>query len=193
MRREQLSRSRLRRVFAFINETRWIAWGLPLMGIVVVAANYKNLIRPDRPDLQIIEAYFDKASATPTVTAWVAKYQNDGRMAATSIVAKLGTVDLTTKKTALLAPPYKLARLSAQPDFRAATAEFKINQQQVLDLFVVCLSYGDDRGQTSNSASYIYKALPISMSSSDNRCCELADGTPAEHEAMSSWFSCAKL
>jgi hypothetical protein len=164
-----------------------------LIGIVVVAANYRNVIGPDRADLQIIEAYLDKTSPTPTDTTWVAKYQNDGRKAATNIVAKLGTLDLATKKTALLAPPYKLARLSAEPDFRAATAAFKVNQQQVLDLFVICLSYGDDGGQTANWAIYIYKAQPISMSSSDNRCCELADGTPAEHEAMSSWFSCAKL
>ena len=193
MDRKQQSGSRLRRVFTFINETRWIAWGLPLMGIVVVAANYKNVIRPDRPDLQIIEAYLDKTSPPPADAAWVAKYQNDGRKAAINIVVKLGTVDLAKKKTALLAPPYQLARLSAEPDFRAATAEFKINRRKVLDLFVICLSYGEDGGQTSNSAVYVYKALPISMSSSDNRCCELADGTPAEHEAMASWFSCAKL
>jgi hypothetical protein len=188
-----MSASGLRHVFTFVNETWWIAWVLPLIGILIVAAIYRDVIRPNRPELRVTEAYLDKTSPTPANTAWVAKYQNAGRKAATNIVAKLGTVDLATKKTRLLAPPYKLARLSAETDFRTAAAEFKIDQKEVSNLFVICLYYSDDAGETLEPAVNLYKTLPIPMSSSDGRCCELADGTTAEHEAFSSWFSCEKL
>ena len=193
MQRKQLSGSRLRRVFTFVNETRWIAWVLPLTGVLIVTAIYRNAIRPNSPELRITEAYLYKTSPTAANTAWVAKYQNVGQKAATNIIAKLGTVDLATKKTKLLAPPYKLARLSAEPDFQTAAAEFKIDQKDALGLFVICLYYSDDRGEALEPSVNLYKTLPIPMSSSDGRCCELADGTTAEHEAISSWFSCAKL
>jgi hypothetical protein len=193
MPRRQPSTSLLRRVLTFFNETWWIAWGLPLIGIVIVAATYRNVIRPNRPELRITEAYLEKTSPTAADTTWVAKYQNVGQKAATSIIAKLATIDLATKKTRLLAPPDKLARLSAEPDFRSAVAEFKIDQKDVLGMFAICLSYKDDRGETLAPAVNLYKTLPIPMSSSDGRCCELADGTTADHEAIASWFSCAKL
>ena len=187
------SASPLRRVLTFVNETRWIAWVLPLVGIVIVATTYRNAIRPNRPELRVTEAYLDKTSPTAGDTTWVAKYQNVGEKAATSIIAKLSTVDLATKKARLLAPPYKLARLSAEPDFRSAVAEFKIDRKDVLGMFAICLYYSDDRGEALESAVNLYKTLPIPMSSSDGRCCELADGTTADHEAIASWFSCAKL
>src|SRR5215472_10308325 len=95
---KQLSRSRLHRVLTFVNEARWIAWGLPLIGIILVAANYRNVIRPARPELRITEAYLYKTSPAPGDSAWLAKYQNDGRKAATNTDARLGTVDLATKK-----------------------------------------------------------------------------------------------
>jgi hypothetical protein len=193
MRRKQTSVSPLRRVLAFVNETRWIAWALPLIGVVIVAVTYRNVIGPNRPELRVTEAYSYKTPSTPADTTWVAKYQNVGQKAATSIIAKLATIDLATKKTRLLAPPEKLARLSAEPDFRSAVAEFKIDQKDVFGLFAICLSYKDDRGETLEPTFNLYRKLPIPMSSSDGRCCELADGTTAEHAAMSSWFSCAKL
>jgi hypothetical protein len=193
MYKKQLPPSRLRRVFAFINETRWIGWGLPLIGILIAIVSYEVGSRADRPDIHVTEAYAGKASPGSPDATWVVKYKNDGTKAATHITVKLGTVDPATKKSRTLAPPDKLDRLRAEPLFRTATFEFKLNQQSALRLFAICLYYSDDRGKTFEPVVNFYKVSPIPMASSDGRCCELADATTAEKKALSSWFSCAML
>jgi hypothetical protein len=103
MDKKRLPPTRLRRVFSFINETRWIGWGLPLIGILVAIANYRIVSPADRPEVHITEAYAGRASAASPDTIWVAKYKNDGAKAAAHITVKLGTVDLATKKSKMLA------------------------------------------------------------------------------------------
>jgi hypothetical protein len=193
MDKKRLPRSRLRRVFTFINETRWIGWGLPLIGILVAIANYQIVSPGNRPEIRITEAYAGRTSAASQDTTWVAKYKNDGTKAATHIMVKLGTVDLSTKESKILAPPDKRERLAVGPPFETATAEFKFKQEDVYELFVVCLYYSDDNGTTFRPIANFYKVSAIQMSSSDGRCCELADATTVEQEALSDWFSCAKL
>ena len=193
MAKQRLPPSRLRRVFTFINETRWIGWGLPLIGLLVAIANYRIFSRADRPEVHITEAYAGRASAASLDTTWVAKYKNDGTKAAAHITVKLGTVDLSAKKSNMLAPPERLERLPAGPPFETAAAEFKFKQEDVHGLFVVCLFYTDDNGTTFRPVANFYKASAILMSSSDGRCCELADATSVEQEALSNWFTCGKL
>jgi hypothetical protein len=193
MNKRRLPPTRLRRVFTFINETRWIGWGLPLIGILVAIANYRIVSPADRPEVHITEAYAGRASAASPDTTWVAKYKNDGTKAAAHITVKLGTVDLATKKSKMLAPPDKLERLAVGPPFETAAAEFKFKQEDVHGLFVVCLYYTDDNGTAFRPVANFYKASAILMSSSDGRCCELADATTVEQEALSDWFTCAKL
>jgi hypothetical protein len=187
MDKKRLPPTRLRRVFTFINETRWIGWGLPLIGILVAIANYRIVSPADRPEVHITEAYAGRASAASPDTTWVAKYKNDGTR------LRLGTVDLATKKSKMLAPPDKLERLAVGPPFETAAAEFKFKQEDVHGLFVVCLYYTDDNGTTFRPLANFYKASAILMSSSDGHCCELADATTVEQEALSAWFTCAKL
>jgi hypothetical protein len=191
--KRRLPPSRLRRVFTFINETRWIGWGLPLIGILVAIANYGIVSRADRPEVHITEAYAGRTSAASPDATWVAKYKNDGTKAAAHITVKLGTVDLSTKKSKILAPPDKLERLAVGPPFETVAAEFKFKQEDVYELFVVCLYYTDDNGTTFRPVVNFYKVSAIRMSSSDGRCCELADATTIEREAISDWFTCAKL
>lgn len=193
MNKRRLPPSRLRRVFTFINETRWIGWGLPLIGILVAIANYRIVSSADRPEVHITEAYAGRTSAVSSDATWVAKYKNDGTKAAAHITVKLGTLDLSTKKSKILAPPDKLERLAAGPPFETAAAEFKFKQEDVHGLFAVCLYYTDDNGTTFRPVANFYKASAILMSSSDGRCCELADATAMEREAISDWFTCAKL
>ena len=193
MDKKRLPPSRLRRVFTFINETRWIGWGLPLIGILVAIANYRMVSPGDRPEVHITEAYAGRTSAASPDTTWVAKYKNDGTKAATHIMVKLGTVDLDTKKSKILAPPDKRERLAVGPPFETAAAEFKFKQEDVYELFVVCLYYSDDNGTTFRPIANFYKVSAILMSSSDGHCCELADATTVEQESLSYWFSCAKL
>ena len=193
MDKRRLPPSRLRRVFAFINETRWIGWGLPLIGILVAIANYQIVGRADRPEVHITEAYAGRTSAASSDTTWVAKYKNDSTKAATHITVKLGTVDLVTKKSKILAPPDTRERLAVGPPFETAAAEFKFKQEDVYQLFVVCLYYSDDNGTTFRPVANFYKVSAILMSSSDGRCCELADATTVEQEALSEWFTCGKL
>jgi hypothetical protein len=191
--KRRLPPSRLRRVLTFINETRWIGWGLPFIGILVAIANYGIVSRADRPEVHITEASAGRTSATSPDTILVAKYKNDGAKAAAHITVKLGTVNLSTKKSNMLAPPDKLERLAAGPPFETAAAEFKFKQEDVHGLFAVCLYYTDDTGTTFRPIANFYKATAILMSSSDGRCCELADATAVEREALSNWFTCAKL
>ena len=193
MDKRRLPPSRLRRVFTFINETRWISWGLPLIGILVAIANYRIVSRADRPEVHITEAYAGRTSAASPDTTWVAKYKNDGTKAAAHVTVKLGTVNLSTKKSKILAPPDRLERLAAGPPSETAAAEFKFKQEELHGLFVVCLYYTDDNGTTFRPVANFYKASAILMSSSDGRCCELADATAVEREAISDWFTCAKL
>lgn len=193
MYKKQLPTPRLRRFFTFVNETRWIGWGLPLIGILIALVNYRVESRADRPEIHVTEAYAGRESSASPTTTWVAKYKNDGTKAAAHINVKLGTVDLSTKKWRILAPPDKLERLRAGPLFHTATFEFKINQKEALGLFAICFYYSDDSGRIFEPVVNFYKVSPIPMSSSDGRCCELADATTAEEEALSSWFSCAKL
>ena len=193
MNKKRLSPTRLRRVFTFINENRWIGWGLPLIGILVAIANYRIVSPADRPEIHIIEAYAGKTSAGSPDTTWVAKYKNDGTRAAAHITLKLGTVDLSTKKSKMLAPPDKLERLAAGPPFDTAAAEFTFKQDDVRGLFVVCLYYTDDIGTTFRPVTNFYKHSAILMSSSDGRCCELADATAVERQELSDWFTCSKL
>jgi hypothetical protein len=192
MYKKQLPPPRLHRVFTFINETRWIGWGLPLIGILVALVSYRVENRADRPEIHITEVYAGKVPSTPTDTTFVAKYSNDGTIAATHLTVKLGTVDPTVKKSWLLAPPYKVNRLGVGPLFRS-TAEFKINRTHARSLFVICLYFTDDAGATFDPKVNFYKVSPIPMSSSDGRCCELADATVTEKDALLSWFSCANL
>ena len=124
---------------------------------------------------------------------WVAKYKNDGTKAATHITVKLGTVDLSTKKSKILAPPDKLKKLAVGPPFGTAATEFKFKQEDVYELFVVCLYYSDDNGTTFPPVANFYKVSAILMSSSDGRCCELADATTVEQQALSDWFTCGTL
>ncbi len=191
--KRRLPPSRLRRVFTFINETRWIGWGFPLIGILVAIANYRVVSHADRPEVHITEAYAGRTSAASPDTTLVAKYKNDGAKAAAQITVKLGTVDLSTKKSKMLAPPDKLERLAVGPPFETAAAEFNFKREDVHGLFVVCLFYTDDSGTTFGPVANFYKASAILMSSSDGRCCELADATAVEREALSDWFTCAKL
>jgi hypothetical protein len=193
MNKGRLPPFRLRRVFTFINETRWIGWGLPLIGILVAIANYRIVSPGDRPEVHITEAYAGRTSAASSDTTWVAKYKNDGTKAAAHITVKLGTVDLATKKSKILAPPDKLERLAVGPPFETAVAEFKFKQEDVYELFVICLYYSDDNGKTYRPVANFYKVSAILISSSDGRCCELADATTVEQEALSDWFTCAKL
>jgi hypothetical protein len=193
MDKQRLPPSRLRRVFTFINETRWLGWGLPLIGVLVAIANYWIGSRADRPEVHITEVYAGRTSAASSDTTWVAKYKNDGTKAAAHITVKLGTVDLSTKKSKILAPPDSLDRLGAGLPFETAAAEFKFKQQEVHGLFVVCLFYTDDIGTIFHPVANFYKASAILMSSSDGRCCELADATTVEQQALSDWFTCAKL
>jgi hypothetical protein len=193
MDKRRLPPSRLRRVFAFINETRWIGWGLPLIGILVAVANYRIVGPGDRPEIHITEAYAGKTSAASSDTTWVAKYKNDGTKAAAHITVKFGTVDLATKQSKILAPLDKLERLAVGPPFETATAEFKFKQEDVYQLFVICLYYSDDNGATFRPVVNFYKVSAILISSSDGRCCELANATTVEQEALSKWFTCAKL
>ena len=193
MDKKRLRPSRLRRVFTFINETRWIGWGLPLIGILVAVANYRIVSRADRPEVHVTEAYAGRTSAASSDTTWVAKYKNDGTRAAAHITVKLGTVDLVTKKSKILAPPDKLERLAVGPPLETAAAEFKFKQEDVYELFVVCLYYSDDNGTTFRPVANFYKVSAILISSSDGRCCELADATTVEREALSDWFTCGKL
>ena len=193
MDKKRLPRSRLRRVSTFINETRWIGWGLPLIGILVAIANYRIVSPGNRPEIRITEAYAGRTSAASQDTTWVAKYKNDGTKAATHIMVKLGTVGLATKKLKILAPPDKRERLAVGPPFETATAEFKFKQEDVYELFVVCLYYSDDNLTTFHPIANFYKVSTILMSSSDGQCCELADATTVEQQALSDWFSCAKL
>jgi hypothetical protein len=188
-----LPRSRLRRVLTFINETRWIGWGLPAIGILIAIANYRIVSGGDRPEVDITEAYAGRTSAASPDMTWVAKYKNDGAKAATHITVKLGTVDLSTKQSKILAPPDKRERLAVGPPFETATAEFKFKQEDVNELFVVCLYYSDDDGTTFRPVVNFYKTSAMLMSSSDGHCCELADATTVEQEALSDWFTCAKL
>lgn len=164
-----------------------------MIGILVAIANYVIVSRADRPEVRITEAYAGRTSATSPDTTLVAKYKNDSTKAAAHITVKLGTVDLSTKKSKMLAPPDKLEKLSAGPRFQTATAEFKFKQEDVHGLFVVCLYYSDDNGTTFRPVANFYKVSAILMSSSDGRCCEMADATTVEQEALSEWFTCAKL
>ncbi len=193
MDKRRLPPSRLRRVFTFINETRWIGWGLPLIGILVAMDNYRIVSGGDRPEVHITEAYAGRTSAPSQAMTLVAKYKNDGTKAAAHITVKLGTVDLATKKSKILAPPDKRERLAVGPPFETATAEFKFKKEDVYELFVVCLYYSDDNGTTFHPVANFYNVSAILMSSSDGRCCELADATTVEQEALSEWFTCAKL
>src|SRR5271170_1971424 len=157
MNKQRLPPSRLRRVFTFINETRWIGWGLPLIGLLVAVANYRIFSRADRPQVHITEAYEGRTSTASSDTTWVAKYKNDGTKAATHITVKLGTVDLSTKESKILAPPAERERLAVGPPFETAAAEFKFKQEDVYELFVVCLYYSDDNGTTFRPVANFYK------------------------------------
>jgi hypothetical protein len=193
MARKQLPPWRVRRVFNFINETRWVGWGLPLIGILVAIGYYRIVSHADRPEIHITEAYAEKGSSASTDTMWVAKYKNFGTRSAAHITVKLGTVELFTQKSRILAPPAKLQRLAVGPLFRTAAFEFKFDRKYALGLFVTCFYYSDDNGKIFDPIVNFYKVSPIPISSSDGRCCELADATTAEEKAVSSWFSCAKL
>jgi hypothetical protein len=193
MDKRRLPPSRLHRVFTFINETRWIGWSLPLIGILVAIGYYWIASHADRPEIHITEAYAGKASSDSADTIWVAKYKNFGTRSATHITVKLGTIDLSAKKSRLLAPPDKLHRLAVGPLFRTGDVEFKFNQKDALGLFVTCLYYSDDSGTPFDPVVNFYKVSPIPMTSTDGRCCELADATPAEEKALSTWFACANL
>ena len=193
MARKQLPPWRVRRLFTFINETRWIGWGLPLIGILVAIGYYRIASKADQPEIRSTEAYAGKGSSASADTIWVAKYINFGTRSATHITVKLGTVELSTKKSRVLAPPDKLQRLTVGPLYRTAAFEFNFNRRDALGLFVTCLYYSDDSGKPFDPVVNFYKVSPIPMSSSDGRCCELADATTAEEKAVSSWFSCARL
>jgi hypothetical protein len=191
--KHQLRPSPVRRVFTFINEARWVGWTLPLIGVLIVISYYGLASHADQPEIHITEAYAGKESSASSGTIFVAKYKNDGNRAAARITVKLGAIDPSMKKSKILAPSEKLERLRAGPLFRTAAFEFKIHQQDTLDLFAICLYYSDDSGKTFEPVANFYKASPMPVSSSDGHCCELADATVAEEKALSSWFSCAKL